>query len=360
MHPSFDSDRAIDNEVLAARIESLAAWIGDLESRVRTTELATIDEAGARELRRALEVIANHDPDLGEKLGDKVAVVTERLETLSSALATTASALAAKDGELAELQRRLEEHERRLELLSTTRAAGGAADGDELRRAIAELAARVEAIVEGDAARRRDLEELAARFASSDDHLGSLADDLQRRLEEIAGEARAPADERFAELDTRLRSLELSAAAAQESYAEIAQSRTQLEGLRMRLAAAERELAALSGSQRVADRIDDVARRLAALEPTVEHARLAYVPPLETTRTATELRALELRLERAEATERETRLEFLTHMERLAQRIEERLGALRDPGDAAIAPPTSPGAQVVPLHDAERTGTSSP
>lgn len=340
MHPSFDSHREVGSEILAARIESLAAWIGEVEARVRTTELATTDEAGARELRRALEVIANHDPDLGEKLGDKVAVVTERLETLSSALAATASSLAAKDGEIAELQRRLEEHERRLELLSTTRAPGSAGDGEELRRAIAELSARVEAIVEGD-------------------QLGSLADDLQRRLEEIAGAARAPADERLDELDARLRSLELAVGAAQESYAEIAQSRTQLEGLRMRLAAAERELAALVGSQRVTDRIDDIARRLAALEPSAAHARLPYVPSPEPTRTGAELRALELRLERAEATERETRLEFLAHLERLAQRIEERLGELRDPADAAIAPPTSPVAQVVALHDVERTGTSS-
>ncbi|GIU95474.1 MAG: hypothetical protein KatS3mg012_1931 [Gaiellaceae bacterium] len=359
MHPSFDSDREIGSEILAARIESLAAWIAEVESRVRTTELATTDEAGARELRRALEVIASHDPDLGEKLGDKIAVVSERLETLSSALATTASSLAAKDGEIAELRHRVEEHEVRLELLSTTRAGLGSGAGDDLRRAIAELSARVEAIVEGDAARRRDLEELAARFSSSDEHLGSLADELKQRLEELAGDARAPADERLEELDTRLHSLELAVGATQESYAEIAQTRTQLEGLRMRLAAAERELAALSGSQHVADRINDVARRLAAIEPAVELSRLSYVPTPESTRTGAELRALELRLERAEAAERETRIEFLTHLERLAQRIEERLGSLRDPEEAAPTPPTSPRAQVVALHEPERAEASS-
>jgi chromosome segregation ATPase len=358
VHPTFDSDRTVGDSVLEARIESLAAWINDVEARVRTTELATADEASAKELRRALETIANHDPDLGAKLDDKVAVVTERLETLSAALASTASALAAKDGEIAELQRRVEEQDKRLELLATGRPASGG-DRDDLRRALAELSARVEAITEGDAARRRDLEELAARFSSSDEHLGSLTDDLQRRLEEVASETRAPVDERFDALDTRLAALELSANAAQDTYAEVAQSRTQLEGLRMRLAAAERELAALSGSQRMVDRFDDVARRLAAVEPVLERTGLGYAPALETGRSGAELRALELRLERAEATERETRIEFLTHLERLAQRIEQQLGSLREPEDAATAPEAAAGgAQVVPLHDGERASSS--
>lgn len=354
MHPTLASERDHDGGVLEARIESLAAWVGELESRVRTTELATTDEAGARELRRALEAIASHDPDLGPKLDDKIAVVTERLETLSAALATTASALAAKDGEIAELRRRIEDHERRIELVATGRAGRGSGDSDDLRRAIAELSSRVEAIAEGDAARRRDLDELAARLASSDGHLGSLADDLGRRLEEIAAERRAPAEGRLEALDARLSTLERSASVARDSYAELAQARTQLEGLRMRLAAAERELAALSGSQRMVDRIDEVARRLASLEPGLERAGIAYSPALDTSHSGAELRALELRLERAEAAERETRIEFLTHLERLAHRIEERLGSLRDPEDAAVPPAGVGGARVVPLHDAER------
>jgi chromosome segregation ATPase len=354
VHPSFDKDRPVGDDVLEARIESLAAWINEIEARVRTTELATADEASTKELRRALEIVANHDPDLEQKLGDRVAVVSERLETLSSALASTASALAAKDGEIAELQRRLEEQEKHVELLATGRPAGGG-DRDDLRRAIAELSSRVEAITEGDAARRRDLEELAARFSSSGEHLGTLADDLQQRLEEIASETRVPADDRFGALDARLAALELAASAAHDSHAEVAQSRTQLEGLRMRLAAAERELAALSGSQRMVDRIDEVARRLAAVEPGLERAGIAYAPVLDTSRSGAELRALELRLERAEATERETRIEFLTHLERLAQRIEQQLGSLRDPEDAATIPEAVGGAQVVALHEAERS-----
>lgn len=357
MHPSFDKDRQVGDDVLEARIESLAAWISEVEARVRTTELATTDEAAARELRLALETIANHDPGLGAKLDDKVAVVTERLETLSSALASTASALAAKDGEIAELQRRLDEQEKRLELVATGRPAG---DGgrDDLRRAIAELSTRVEAITEGDTARRRDLEELAARFSSSGEHLGTLADDLQQRLEDIASEARVPADDRFNALDARLAALERSASAAQDSYAEVAQSRTQVEGLRMRLAAAERELAALSGSQRMVDRIDEVSRRLSGVEPGLDRASVAYAPVLDTRSSGAELRALEHRLERAEATERETRIEFLTHLERLAQRIEQQLGSLRDPTDAAEPPENVGGAQVVSLHEAERASSS--
>ncbi|MFO7573256.1 MAG: hypothetical protein R6W48_11755 [Gaiellaceae bacterium] len=354
MHPSFDSDRTVGDDVLEGRIEGLATWIGEVEARVRTTELATADEAAARELRLALEIVANHDPDAEHKLADRVNVVAERLETLSSALASTASALAAKDGEIAELQRRLDEEAKRTDALATGRSAGGGADRDGLRRAIAELSARVEAIAEGDTARRRGLEELSARFETSDEHIGSLADDLQQRLETVAAGAQAP-DDGLDALDERIAALELQAGTGADSYAEVAQVRTQLEGLRMRLASAERELAALSGSQRMVDRIDDVARRLAVIDPALERATAAYAPPIQTSRSGAELRALELRLEHAETTERETRLEFLSHLERLAQRIELRLGALDDSeSDPDALPEAVGGAQVVSLHNPER------
>ena len=354
MPPSFDSERDGGADVLEGRFQALATWISELESRVRTTELATADEAAAKELRRALEIVASHDPDREGRLTDRVDVIAERLETLSDALATTASSLAAKDGEIAELQRRLDEESRRTDALATGRAGGGS-DRDDLRRAIAELAARVETIAEGDAARRRDLEELTASIRSSDEHLGSLTGDLQERLEAIVSGARAPTDERLEALMERISALELTAGSATDSYAEAAQVRTQLEGLRMRLASAERELATLSGSQLMVDRIDDVARRLAVLDQTAERTAVAYVPALDASRSGTELRALEVRLERAEATERETRLEFLEHLERLAQRIEQRLGDL----DAAEAdldplPKAVGGAQIVTLHDPER------
>ena len=355
MHPSFDKDPAPVNEVLEGRIQALATWIGEVESRVRTTELATADEATTRELRRALEIVANHDPDLEQRLTDRVEVMAERLETLSSALATTASALAAKDGEIAELQRRLDDEARRTDALSSGRPAGGTADRDELRRAISELFARVEAIAEGDVARRQALEELSARFRTSDESMGSLADDLQQRLETIATGTRAPDDSRLDALQERIAALELRSSTAPESYAEVAQVRTQLEGLRMRLASAERELTALSGSQQMVDRIDDVARRLAAIDPDAERPGMAQLPPIETSRSGAELRVIERRLERAETTERETRLEFLSHLERLAERIEQRLQSLDDPGRASGAHQEAVGgAQVVSLHDPER------
>lgn len=370
VRPTFDSERGADTSVLESRIESLAAWVGELESRVRTTELATLDEAGARELRRALEAIASHDPDLGRKLEDKIAVVGERLETLSSALASSASALAAKDGEIAELQRRVDEHERRLELIATTgRPPSDRGARDDLRRAVSELSARVEALAESEARRRGELEELVARLSSSNEHLGSLADDLRRRLEEVASQPPTPAAERLAALEERLAALELAAAEGEPSAAELARQRTQLEGLRMRLAAAERELATVSSSERLTERIDEVARRLCALEPVIGLQGAGTLglgiasPLLEVGRSSAELRALELRLERAEAAERETRLELLAHVERLAQRIEERLASLRGPADGADPPGgarsdpstwASEGARVVSLHEADR------
>ncbi|MCS7007700.1 MAG: hypothetical protein NZL88_09130, partial [Gaiellaceae bacterium] len=88
----------------------------------------------------------------------------------------------------------------------------------------------------------------------------------------------------------------------------------------------------------------------------------------EAGRSSAELYALERRLERMEAAERETRLELLTHVERLAASIEERLRAPRDPAatDADPRPgadrphvkddpstPSQGGARVISLHESD-------
>ncbi len=55
---------------LVDRIEALAAWIYEIDARVRVAEVATGDEKTAKELRRAIEALAKHDPKLEDRLTD--------------------------------------------------------------------------------------------------------------------------------------------------------------------------------------------------------------------------------------------------------------------------------------------------
>ena len=108
----------------------LAAWINDIEARLRVAELATGDERTAKELRRALEALSKHDPNLEKRVADHVAVLTERFETLASTVAQTAAALAARDGEIAGLRRGLADAERKFATSATCRRPRAGLEGD--------------------------------------------------------------------------------------------------------------------------------------------------------------------------------------------------------------------------------------
>jgi predicted RNase H-like nuclease (RuvC/YqgF family) len=106
---------------LAERVDGIAAWINDLDSRVRAAELVAGDEKTARELRRAIEALSKHDPKLEKRLTNRVDVLADRLATLASTVSTTAAALARKDGEIAALRKELDEDTKRVEALSRDR-----------------------------------------------------------------------------------------------------------------------------------------------------------------------------------------------------------------------------------------------
>ena len=108
---------ALDEGSLSDRVDSLATWMNEIEARLHAAELASGDEKTARELRKALEALAKHDPKLEKRITDHVAVVADRLETLASTISQTAAALAARDGEIASLRRELEDAERKIESL---------------------------------------------------------------------------------------------------------------------------------------------------------------------------------------------------------------------------------------------------
>jgi chromosome segregation protein len=147
--PAGADDRGdVTRDSLVERVDGIAAWINDLDSRLRATELATSDEKTAKELRRAIEALAKHDPKLEKRLIDRVDVLSDRLATLGSTVSTTAAALARKDGEIAALRKSVEDESRRVETLVRELGKGaGAEEVEKLRAAVravqAERPARV-------------------------------------------------------------------------------------------------------------------------------------------------------------------------------------------------------------------------
>jgi chromosome segregation ATPase len=140
--PSPDSTGVREREVLADRVESLASWIQELDARLRAAEVATGDEKTAKELRKAIEALAKHDPKLEDRLTNRVDVLKDRLATLAETVSTTSAGLAAKDGEIVGLRRAFEAEQARVEaIVADVRKASGSTDVDELRRAVAALSA---------------------------------------------------------------------------------------------------------------------------------------------------------------------------------------------------------------------------
>jgi len=87
--PGPDSGGAREDEVLAERVESLAAWIQELDGRLGAAEATTSDPKTAKELRKAVEAVAKHDPKLEERLTNQVGVLKDRLAMLAETVSTT-------------------------------------------------------------------------------------------------------------------------------------------------------------------------------------------------------------------------------------------------------------------------------
>jgi chromosome segregation ATPase len=138
--PDSESIRADDD--LGERVDAIAAWLNEIDARVGAAEVATGGEKAAKELRKAIEALAKHDPKLEDRLTNRVDVVTERLATMATTISTTAAALAKKDGEIATLHRELEEGNAKIQALAgELRSTSRAADVEELRRTVAALSA---------------------------------------------------------------------------------------------------------------------------------------------------------------------------------------------------------------------------
>jgi len=162
-----NGDRRLDE-----RVEALATWVDEIAGRVRATELSNGDEKTAKELRRAIEAVAMHDPKLESRLTNRIDVLADRLGTLASAVSTTSAELARRDGELAALHRELAQGNARIETLGGELGrAASAADLDRLSTTIATLASADRPAREAD---------------EQTDRLGGKVDYLTERVDTLA------------------------------------------------------------------------------------------------------------------------------------------------------------------------------
>lgn len=142
MHQPPENDDNPRGQELAERLESLATWVDEIDARLHAAELTTGDEKTAKELRRALEALAKHDPKLESRLTNRVDVLADRLATLGLTVSTSAASVAAKEGEIVGLKRELADGGERIQRLARDLGgAAGAAEVEELRSAVNALSA---------------------------------------------------------------------------------------------------------------------------------------------------------------------------------------------------------------------------
>jgi len=254
-----------------------------------------------------------------------------RLQSVEQAGAAVASEIA---GTAARWASELDAVETKLDQITTSAADGARGARATNDRLLGELTERLDSM-------ERDRQTVAAEIARASQAWEAERLSLETRLEEMASQLAA------AESDSR-------GTAAGSSHDEVAQLRTSIEGLRMRLASSEQELATLVGARDSASRFDELTRRLDSLEraPVVIAGGADGGPLPGDGRFRLELRALELRMEHAEAAARENREAVLVQLERLAARIEWRFQRLETEHEATH-PRAIGGGQVVPIRPAE-------
>ncbi len=140
MSSSPDGARGSVGGGLEERVQALAAWVDEIDVRVRAAELLTGDEKTAKELRRAIEAATKHDPKLESRLTNRVDVLADRLATLASTVSITSASLARKDGDVATLRRELEESGAQIDALKAELVrTGSAGELEKIRATLATL-----------------------------------------------------------------------------------------------------------------------------------------------------------------------------------------------------------------------------
>jgi chromosome segregation ATPase len=283
-----------------ARIEELVAEMrsharaGDVRELEKKVASLSVERAKTSETKRL------------DDIGSKIAVLTQRLDTLASTVATTAAGAAGRDGEIAALRRQLGEVPR-----------GPGVDEALLRRvesaaaASASASLRVESYGEA-------ITELASRLESVEERLSELTSQVESDEKERISLATSVADAaaaRWMENERALTALVERVGAVEERNAAIASELTRATSL----------LPAAFGSLEA--RVDE----LAGARRAIEEDR----PRSSETNVLGALRTLEQRMQQAELAAREEREAILDRLERLGGRFDGRSEPLPAEADGA-------------------------
>jgi len=327
---------------VSRRLERLEEARPRLEEALRTVEegLAAQSHASLEDLDSKLQPLGTQLQSLARRLEEEARVASER---------STASVVHAAevDDLVASVRVRLDAVEQAAETAATEARRAGAAGSEEQARVQEQLDVLVQAVSETPT--KQDVEALAARLDALPELEAPIPpsqdEELERLLTAFADRIDAIEAERA---DTEL--------AARKADGAVASVRASLAALAGRLSSAE-ELLAGRDSHELEGHVEALSSRLDAVE-----AAASSPPPGPTSgpgdgRFRVELRALELRMEHAEAAARENREAVLVQLERLAARLEWRLQRLESgqvPEPEAPAEPDSLG-QVVPIRGGAET-----
>ena len=341
MQSSPDGAHESLGAALEERVQAIAAWVDEIDARVRATELLTGDEKTAKELRRAIEAATKHDPKLESRLTNRVDVLADRLTTLASTVSITSAALARKDGDVAAMRRELEESGAQL---GTLRAELGrrvsTGDLEEIRATLATLSTqrpepsndrldrfggKVEWLSERVDTLATTVATTAAGLAGREGELAALRQRLDEDAAQIAKTLSGLREQQRDDLGGRLDLLEHGVAT---TASELAGKDAELAALRQRIDEAYGKIGAVIADIQRA--VVGVSAQVAALE------ELPRVSPEETARHA-ELEASIESMAKALSTIT-TRLETVEHAESSRGDVLEdllgRLGELNDARDS--------------------------
>jgi chromosome segregation ATPase len=327
----------------------LTPELGELRTRLDEVEAAR--DAAASEIVR-----------MSHALDTERSTVQAQLDGLAATVADAAATGGEEPGERsAELSGRLEDLERREAAVASELARATAVWTSELE-ALGRRLDGIDATRQDDPSRRDETESLvdalAVRLDTSERERAAAASELAGAAATWAAE-RALLSERIEDVSAKLARVESAAQSAAAAAAvaasgatddSVAELRAYVDGLRLKVASGEKELAALATVGDAGARVDELARRLEAVELA---GPITIVPDADGPLTGDgrfrlELRGLELRMEHAEAAARENREAVLTQLERLASRVEWRLQRL-ETAQEGYTEPVETGAQVVPI-----------
>ena len=367
--PEQTDDKRLDH--LSGKVDFLAERVDTLATTVATTASGLVGREGdVSALRRRLdEDVAQLTHVVGElkELGGH-GELSAQIRLLSGAVTTTAHDLARRQHETAELRALVDDGHGRLDSAVTAlRQALGAAvtrlDGLEdaasadalraLEQEVAQSGGRIEmlsgrldslgtaidATVAANAEKEREIVTLGRRFEHANVSMEALVGDLREAMA-----TRPSAGEGLA-LEGELEELE-------RRVADLSERLTSVTGDRGAAAAELARTTAFWSTElsSIEARFDELSARLDSLKPTDAPTVAPATGDSGDGRFRLEHRALELRMEHAEAAARENREAVLTQLERLAARIDWRLQRPETHSAPSLdeqAPPVE--AQVVPI-----------